>query len=64
MNCGEEISCELVIARGDGAELLELAEEILDQVSRFIEMLVIRARALAIGAGGNEPPLKSCRNCT
>jgi hypothetical protein len=64
LNCGEEISCELVIARGNGAELLELAEELLDQVSRFIELLVIRAQALAIGAGGNEPPRKSRRNCT
>ena len=44
----------LVVSRGDSPELLELAEEVLDQVTRFIEMLVIRTRAFAIGTGGND----------
>jgi|SRR5947208_11496933 len=54
MDGGEEISRGLVVARGDGPELLELAEEILDQVTRFIEMAVIRTRGFAVGAGGDD----------
>lgn len=62
MDAGEEVAGELVVARGDGAELLELAEEVLDQVARFVERFVVgpRRRAAALGrdhrqlAGGGE----------
>jgi hypothetical protein len=37
---GEEIPCSLIVARSDTAELLEFAEEILDQVSRLVERLI------------------------
>jgi len=43
---GEEISGSFVVARGDGAELFEFAEEVLDQVARLVEVAVeITARA-------------------
>ena len=62
MDAGEEVAGELVVARGDGAELLELAEEVLDQMARLVELLVVRPRrgAVALGrdhrelAGGGE----------
>jgi hypothetical protein len=40
----EKISDGLVIAGGNCAELFEFAEEVLDQVARFIELLVEFAR--------------------
>lgn len=49
----------LVVSRGDGPKLFEFAEEILDQMSRFVEMLVIRTQALTIGARGNDHGLAS-----
>ncbi len=51
MDGGEEISGELVVARGDGAELLELTEEVLDQMARLVEFFVVRARCRAIAFG-------------
>jgi hypothetical protein len=33
VDCGEEISGSFVVAGGDGAVLLELAKEILDEVA-------------------------------
>ena len=51
MDSGEEVACELVVARGDGAELLELAEEVLDQVACLVEVLVVGARYRAIDLG-------------
>jgi hypothetical protein len=47
---GEEISGGLVVARGDGSELLELAEEVLNQVTLFVELSVEFARRQAIGS--------------
>ena len=51
MDGGEEVSSELVIAGGDGAVLLELAEEVFDQMARLVEFLVVRPgrRAIALG---------------
>ena len=37
MKGGEKISGGLIVARSDGAELFEFAEEILDQVARLVE---------------------------
>ena len=48
MDAGEEVARGLVVARGDGAELLELAEEVLDQMACLVEFGVERAR---IGSG-------------
>jgi hypothetical protein len=51
---GEEISGGLVIARGNGSELLEFTEEILDQMARFVEFLIELARRHAVWAGRND----------
>jgi hypothetical protein len=37
---GEEIPRGLIVARRDGAELFEFAEEILDQVALFVEFSI------------------------
>ncbi len=53
MDCGEEISGGFVVAGGDGAILLELAEEILDEVARLVGVFVEIALdfAVALWAG-------------
>jgi len=45
-DCGEEVSRELVVARGDTSEVLELVEEALDEVALSVELG--RDRALPI----------------
>jgi hypothetical protein len=47
MDRGQEISCSFVVTGSDGAELLEFGEEIFDEVSRFVEVLVKVARRQA-----------------
>ena len=49
---GEEISGGLVIAGGDSSELLEFAEEVFDQVARFVELAIEVAGATRFGRGG------------
>ena len=44
VNRGEEVAGGLVIAGGDGTELLEPGEEILDQMARFVEVAIVGAR--------------------
>src|SRR3954466_1431861 len=41
---GQEASCGLVVAGGNGPELLELGEEVLDQVPGLVEVFVKGAR--------------------
>ena len=40
MDCREKISRSFVVAGGDGPILFELAEEILDEMPRFVGVLV------------------------
>src|SRR3954453_21291026 len=40
VNAGQEASCGLVVAGGNGPELLELGEEVLDQVPGLVEVFV------------------------
>jgi hypothetical protein len=47
MDAGQEASRGLVVARGNGPELLELGEEVLDQVPGLVELFVKGARCLA-----------------
>ena len=47
VNAGQEASCGLVVAGGNGPELLELGEEVLDQMPGLVEVLVKGARCLA-----------------
>ena len=49
MNSGQEISCELVVACGDGAKVLEFVEETLDEMAFTIEREVAIPRRFAIG---------------
>ena len=56
MDGGEEISRGFVIACGDGSELFELTEEILDQVARLVEMFVEIAGLGAVAAERNDRP--------
>ena len=51
MNGGQEVAGSLVVARGDGAELLEFGEEILDQVARLEQVSVIVAAHFPVGLG-------------
>src|SRR3954462_3004883 len=47
VNAGQEASCGLVVAGGNGPELLELGEEVLDQMPGLVEVFVEGARRLA-----------------
>ncbi len=51
VDCAEEISGGLVIARGDGTELFEFAEEIFDQVACFVELRVELAGRCSVFLG-------------
>ena len=44
VNAFQEASCGLVVAGGNGPELLELGEEVLDQVPGLVEVFVKGAR--------------------
>ena len=46
MDAGQEASCSLVVAGGNGPELLELGEEVLDEVAGLVEVFVEGARCL------------------
>ena len=57
---GKEVLPAFVVACGNGSELLEFGKEVLDQVAGFVEIGVIAARRLAVGArwnNGNDPSL-------
>ena len=51
MDGTEEVAGALVVAGGDGPELLQLGEEVLDQVACLVEVLVVRSRLLAVALG-------------
>lgn len=53
-NGGAEVSRRLVIAGGDGTELLELGEEVLDEMARLIEVPSEVARQAAVCLGRND----------
>jgi hypothetical protein len=54
VDAGEEVGGVLVVASGDGPELLELAEEVLDQMTCGVEVAVegLRLSAMALGWDG------------
>lgn len=45
---GEEVACGFIVAGGDGAVLFQAAEEVLDEVPRFVKRLVVPALFLAV----------------
>ena len=51
MDRGQEVAGALVVAGRDGPELLQLGKEVLDQVTRLVEILVVRAWVPAVGFG-------------
>ena len=53
MNCGEKISGEFVIAGRNGAKVLNLVEEALDEVTFAVECEIAIALGLPVGFGGN-----------
>jgi hypothetical protein len=64
VNAGKKVLRQLVVARGDGAELFQLAEEVFDQMARLVELDVerpgLRAGTLAgdhCGLIGGEEPV-------
>ncbi len=54
VNAGQEASCCLVVAGGNGPELLELGEKVLDQMPGLVEVFVEGARRLAAFAGWDD----------
>ena len=54
MNCGKKISGELVIARCDGAKVLNFVEKSLDKVALAVEGIVAVALHLAVGFRRND----------
>jgi hypothetical protein len=50
VDCGKEISRGFVIAGGDRTILLEFAEEVLDEVTRLVEVFVVLALDWAVGS--------------
>jgi hypothetical protein len=61
MDCGEEISGGFVVARGDGAVLLELAEEVLDEVACLVGFFIVVALDFAIAPGRDHDRLPPCQ---
>ena len=57
MNCGQEIRGGLVVAGGDGTELLEPAVEVFDEMAGLVHVLVERTRGLAVASGRNDTGL-------
>ena len=53
MDSAEEVAGSLIVAGGNAAILLELVKELLDQVPRPIQMLVIVTRLFAAALGRN-----------
>ena len=51
MDSGKVVSGGLVVAGGDGAELLEPAVEVFDEMSGLVHLFVERARGFAVALG-------------
>ena len=60
MNRGEKVSRGFIIPCGNGAKLLQPTEEVLDQVARFVELLVVVALRFAAGFWRNHSAFASC----
>jgi len=56
MNGGKEISCQLVVARGDPPEVLEAAEAALDDVAALVGSFVEAMENDAVGLVGDDGP--------
>ena len=67
MNSGKEISGEFIVARSDGAKVLEFVEEALDEIAFAVKCEVAIPRRFAIGFwrdhGGDLPPVECIDQC-
>jgi hypothetical protein len=54
MDGREEVVRPFVVTCGNGPELLEFGKEVLDEVAGFVEIGIIGARRLAVGAGWDD----------
>ena len=54
MDSGEEVLGGFVVAGGNGAELLELGEEILDQVPGLVELAIVVPRSFSVLSRGDD----------
>jgi hypothetical protein len=60
MDSGEEVLGGFVVAGGDGAELLELGEEILDQVPGLVELAIVVPRSPSVLPRWNDRRFAGC----
>ena len=60
INRGEEVASGFVIAGGDGAILFQAAEEVLNEMPRLIEFLVVKALFFTIFLRWNDDGLSGC----
>ena len=61
VNGGEKIAGGFVIACGDGAKLLELGEEVLDEVARLVDVTIEVSWCAAVRLGRDHRSLASGR---
>ena len=61
MDCGEKVSRGFVVACGDGTILFELAEEILDEMSRLIDVSVKIPLDFAAASGRDDERLSATK---
>jgi hypothetical protein len=59
MDGGEEVGPGLIVTGGDGSELLEPGEEVLDQMAKLEEVSIVIAAGVPIGPGRNDGDLAS-----
>lgn len=57
IDCAEEVSSPFVVAGGDGAELLESRKKVLNQVPRFVEVLIVCTWSCSVGFGWDDDDL-------
>ncbi len=55
MDCGQKVARRLIVAGGNGSELLKFGEEILDQMPRLISVAVELPGLAAIGLEWDDP---------
>src|SRR4051812_15536443 len=54
LNSRLEVPCQLIVARRDGAEMFELAEEIFDEVSGFVKLPIVISGCSTLALGRND----------
>ena len=60
VDCSEEISGGLVVAGSDGAELLEPALEVFDEMTGLVDVFVVGARIVSVAPEWDDAGLACC----